>query len=102
MRERRATVADAAAERLLGLVDQAVSVVQTSLSSPRADPKVAMALLGALGVFERSREAGQTRGGPERTAAADEADEDADVERVIAAVEAEAGRASVRRRSALK
>ena len=59
MQERRATVTDAAAERLRGLLDQAVSVVQTSLSSPEADPRLAMALLSALGVLERGRSSGK-------------------------------------------
>jgi hypothetical protein len=92
LHERRATVTDAAAERLRSLLDQAVSVVQKSLSSPEADPKLAMSLLSALGVLERSRELGQVEVEPVAGARAEEVDGDADVERMIEAVEAEAGR----------
>jgi len=91
LRERRATMADAAAKRLHGLLDQAVWVVQRSLSSPEADPKLAMALLSALGVLERSRERGGTVPAPSSGVGVSEANEDAEVERVIEAVEAEAG-----------
>jgi hypothetical protein len=93
---RRATMADAAAERLRGLLDQAVSVVQQSLSSPEADPKLAMALLGALGVLERGRALAEASGEPVIGSRAIEVDEDADVERMIEVVEAEAGTAERR------
>ena len=94
LHERRATVTDAAAERLRGLLDQAVSVVQKSLSSPDADPKLAMSLLSSLGVLERSRELGQAEVEPVIGAVVCEVDEETDVERMIEAVEAEAGGAA--------
>jgi len=91
LHERRATVTDAAAERLRGLLDQAVSVVQKSLSTPDADPKLAMSLLSSLGVLERSRELGQAEIEPVIGVEVSEVDKEADVERMIEAVEAEVG-----------
>jgi hypothetical protein len=96
LHERRATVTDAAAERLRGLLDQAVSVVQKSLSSPEAGPKLEMSLLNSLGVLERSRELGQAEVEPVSGIGASEVDGDTDVERVIEAVEAETGSAERR------
>src|SRR5215218_353843 len=91
LRERQATIADAAAERLRGLVDQAVSVVQRSLSSAAADPKLAMALLSALGVLDRGRALGQAQAAPAGLVEAGEVGEDVAVERVLETVEVEAG-----------
>ena len=88
--ERRESLADAAAERLRGLADQAVSVVQAALNARDADPKLAMALLSALGVLERGRALGQALAEPgARADTVDGEDEDAEVERVIEAVEGE-------------
>lgn len=75
---------DAAAERLGGLLVQAVSAVQESLSSRDADPKVAM-FLGALCAPERSRELGRAGESPLRRVDVHEAEGDAALERHCAA-----------------
>lgn len=89
---RRATMADAAAKRLEGMLDQAVSVVRGALSGKRADPKLAMSLLTAMGVFERSRMLERGEPAVEVEEAGEEAEEEAGLERVLGAVEVEARR----------
>jgi hypothetical protein len=86
---RRATLADAAAARMAGMLDQAVSAVQGALSGKRADPKLAMSVLTAMGVFERSRMLERGEPAMEGGGMFAERDEEAVLEHVLTAVEIE-------------
>jgi len=89
LHKKRAEMLDASAVQLQGMAEEATQVVLLAIrSSKNSDPRLAMALLEKLGVFERGRELERSERAPVWAGEVREMTEEEALEETLEAVEA--------------